>query len=297
MPDRRITGGEDPLRQPEARPGGRVDLLDDLGLRGDWRRLEIGLPPADRRGARRPPARRGHREGATSRGRRPPGRGPGPRARERGGPSRRLAGPRHPASRPSGARRWGRPRTMSAAATARTARPRPALAPGRVARPRAARGATPRARRATSSAARPGRRHSRRRRSRASGRRPSDGRCASTSRAASPIAVVVTRRCASGSHAWESAPCWLTTTSGPKVAASSGQDRPERVQPRRPRRCPDSIGTLTDVPAATPSPSSSDEARPREQVRPDSWIDTVSDARVGPWIAWTPSPWWTSRSR
>ena len=44
----------------------------------------------------------------------------------------------------------------------------------------------------------------------------------STRRAASPIAVVVTRRCASGSQACESAPCCETTTSGPKTAASDG---------------------------------------------------------------------------
>ena len=54
--------------------------------------------------------------------------------------------------------------------------------------------------------------------------RPPAHRCAtrSTSRAASPIAVVVTRRCASGSQAWVSAPCCETTTSGPNAAARVG---------------------------------------------------------------------------
>ena len=49
-------------------------------------------------------------------------------------------------------------------------------------------------------------------------------RCAtaSTIRAAAPIALVVTRRCASGSNACESAPCCDTTMSGWKAAASDG---------------------------------------------------------------------------
>src|SRR5688572_31024423 len=47
-------------------------------------------------------------------------------------------------------------------------------------------------------------------------------RSASTSRAAAPCAVVVTFRCASGSHACESAPCCDTIRCGPNDAASSG---------------------------------------------------------------------------
>ena len=114
-------------------------------------------------------------------------------------------------------------------------------------------------------AARPGTRRSRRRRSPAIDRRHGDGRVASTSRAASPIAVVVTARCASGSQACESAPCCDTSTSGPNVAASSGSsERTTAIQAGAP--VPAGSGTLTRVPAATPSPDLVDVAGPREEV-------------------------------
>ena len=117
----------------------------------------------------------------------------------------------------------------------------------------------------------------------------------STSRAASPIAVVVTSRCASGSQAWLSAPCWLTMRSGPKDAARAGT-RARTPASQVPSPVPASSGRLTEVPAATPSPSSSTKPVPGKRVRPLSWIETVSTPGSSRWIAWTPSPWWTSRS-
>ena len=127
--------------------------------------------------------------------------------------------------------------------------------------------------------------------------RPPAYRCAivSTSRAASPIAVVVTRRCASGSQAWESAPCWETIRSGPNAAASSGSsDR--TAASHAPSPVPGWNGTLTEVPAALPSPSSPTSPVPGKRYRPVSWNDRVRTPGSSQWIAWTPSPWWTSRS-
>ena len=96
---------------------------------------------------------------------------------------------------------------------------------------RAAPGAPRRATSAPRPAARRGRRRTRPRPSRATARPPSGAR--RRRRAAPPraIAVVVTRRCASGSQACESAPCCDTTTSGPKTAASVGTQRPDGCQP------------------------------------------------------------------
>ena len=77
--------------------------------------------------------------------------------------------------------------------------------------------------------------------------------------------------------------------------------RPERggqlgeQQRRRPpatpaRPVPAGSGTLTRVPAAAPSPTSSDVAGPREQRPTVSWIETVRTPGSSQWIAWTPSP-------
>ena len=46
-----------------------------------------------------------------------------------------------------------------------------------------------------------------------------------------PIAVVVTLRCASGSVAWVSQPCWLTMMSGANAAASSGSSVDTALEP------------------------------------------------------------------
>ena len=117
------------------------------------------------------------------------------------------------------------------------------------------------------SAARPGTRRSRRRRSRASVPRRTDARRGPRCRAASPIAVVVTRRWASGSQACESAPCWLTITSGPNAAASSGTSRRDRLEPGRLA----GLGLHRDVDDRAgrgPLPDLVEEAAPREQVPP-----------------------------
>ena len=97
--------------------------------------------------------------------------------------------------------------------------------------------------------------------------RPPAQRCAtaSTSRAASAIAVVVTRRCASGSQACESAPCWETTTSGPNTAASVGTSALTAAsQAASPQY--GSNGMFTADPAAGPIPELVEEAGPGEQV-------------------------------
>ncbi len=118
----------------------------------------------------------------------------------------------------------------------------------------------------------------------------------STSRAAAPIADVVTSRCARGSHAWLSQPCWLTITSGPKAAAT-GARMASTAPSQASGPVSGSSGTLIAVPAASPSPSSSMNPVPGNSVRPVSWSEIVITCGSPAWIVWTPSPWWTSRSR
>ena len=123
--------------------------------------------------------------------------------------------------------------------------------------------------------ARPGTRRTRRHRSPASGRRRDPCASRSTSRAASPIAVVVTRRCASGSQACESAPCCDTIRSGPNAAANSGSSTWTAAS-HAPSPVSGSSGTFTDVPAAAPSPSSPTPPVPGNRYRPVSWNDSVN---------------------
>ena len=232
-------------------------------------------PPSPRR-------RRHRRADPTTRGRAPPAAAAARPAAARPPPSRATAPRRRPATRPSRARRSARPRTSRAAAPGRTGRPRP---PSARATPRASRPGprdAPRpARRGSTSAARPGTRRSRRHRSPASGRPRSRCATASTSRAASPIAVVVTRRCASGSQACESAPCCDTMRSGPNAAASSGSSTADRRQPR-PLAGPRLQRHVDRRPGRRPLPQLPHPAGPREQVPPGLVERQRQDARVGP---------------
>ena len=174
----------------------------------------------------------------------------------------------------AGAPHSARRRTGPGAGRRRSARPRRPTARARPrGSPSAARGGRRPARSAPTPAARPGRRRSRHRPSPASGPPAWRWATASTSRAAAPIAVVVTRRWASGSQAWLSAPCWLTTTSGRKAAARSGRSSPDRRQPgalagvRLERDVDDRPGRRPRPPLASPLPG--------KRYRPDSWNDTV----------------------
>ena len=84
-------------------------------------------------------------------------------------------------------------------------------------------------------------------------------------------------------------------TSGPKAAASVGSSArtaaSHAVSPVY-----GSSGTFTDDPAAAPSPTSSTKPVPGNRYRPLSWSDSVSTPGSSYATAWTPSPWWTSRS-
>ena len=156
---------------------------------------------------------------------------------------------------------------------------RPALAPGgRASRP-GPRDARRPARPAPRSAARPGTRRSRRRRSRASGPPAWRWAISSTSRAASPIAVVVTRRCASGSQACVSAPCWLTRCPARTRRPARGDQPTAASQASAP--VTGSSGTFTTVPAAAPRPSSSTKPVPGNRYRPELVDRDRHDARVG----------------
>ena len=241
--------------------------------RGDHRRLGTDGP------RRRRPSRRRRR--TTSRGPRPRAAASAARPRGRGPASPATAASAAACSAPTGARRSARPRRSTASPASRTPPPRPPTGPATRSASRPAPRDAPRpATSAPTPAAPPGTRRTRRRPSRAIGRPPTGARSESTSRAASPIAVVVTRRCASGSQACVSAPCCETTTSGPNAAASVGS-RARTAASHAVSPVYGSSGTLTALPAAAPSPRSSMNPVPGNRYRPLSWNDTVSTPGIG----------------
>ena len=298
--------------RPSRRPAATSRCASDASAGAMTPGARVRPAQVPRRPTRRSTSRRRCRRAASGAGgdaaarRRadPTSRGP---ARPRSSAARR-AGARAPpsrsnASRPPPATRRARSpafgastnRSGSGACPYRARLRRPALAPrdGRRVRHLAMRARQPD--QAPRSAARPDTRRTRRHRSPASGRRrtgaPPRRRAGPPrpSRSSSPAgARADPRRANRRRAARRSGPA---RTRRPARGAATGP--PPATRPRRSRAA---SGTLTDVPAAVPSPSSPTPPVPGNRYRPVSWNDRVRTPGSSQWIAWTPSPWWTSRS-
>ena len=278
MGRRRIGRGDDPRRQRQPRPGRGIDVGEDR-----------------RRPAHGPrPGRRPQASGAS--GSHQPRSCPTCTSR---GTSTRRTSAATPAARssdgrlrgvelepgiglvvePLGERRLPVPCRLG----------RPSLAPGQRASPPGPPDAHRPARSGPRSAARPDTRRSRHRPSRASGpwrtgaracrRAAPPRRARSWSRSGGRAGPRRANRRRAGTRS-DRARTWRPARGAASVTAASHARSP----------VPGGSGTLTLVPAATPSPTSSTSPVPGNSARPVSWKETVSTPGSSQWIACTPSP-------